>query len=376
MAGRRKKDVTPKTTPKRIALIICNGKFSNMPTYQLDGPSKDAKLLSDTLTDPDLCGFEVRCLVDEGLLNVRREIARVCTDAGQNDILLLYYSGTGFIGEDGNYFLLVSDSDGEFLIATALDAEFILSQLRRSVCRKIILLIDGCHAGAFFNNNRGIPDGLYAITACGAKEFCADTPNGGAFTVALVEGLHNAKADHDGDGRVSVDELHEFVKNRLKAEKYDNTPQKWVWNVPEPIYVANVPRYVFLSYAREDKAAAEKLEKALVAEGLSVWIDRDDIQSGSWKERVTEGLNRARALVLLLTPKALASEAVRKELAFAAKKKVLIIPAQPRILQDKELPDWFTLDYDELHRHLLGPKDYHEGIKKLAEAIRAPRPPK
>ncbi|NVN90233.1 MAG: TIR domain-containing protein [Desulfuromonadales bacterium] len=370
MARRHTKAETPKTASRRIALLVCNGDFPKNPGYQLPGPAKDAEHLARTLSDQDDCGFEVRSLVDGGLLDVRREVARVCADAGPKDTLLLYCSGRGFRDENGNFHFLVCDSENDFLAATALDAEFILSQLRRSACRKIVLLIDGCHAGAFFNNDRGIPDGLFAITACGADETCADTPDGGAFTLALIAGLQNARADRDGDGRVSIDELHEFVKGRLKAEGFEGTPQKWVWNVPDPIYVAHVPKHVFLSYAREDAAVAEKLEQALLAEGLAVWIDKDDIQSGSWKERVTEGLNRARAVVLLLTPNALASEAVRKELAFAARKKVPIIPVQPRILQEQEIPDWYTLDYDELHRHFIGSKNYPEGIRKLAEAIR------
>jgi uncharacterized caspase-like protein len=369
MSLTRNKSKTPTLTGRRLALLICNGSFPNIPNFKLVGPAKDAKLLKTVLSDSDTCRFSVCALVDRGLLEVRREIARICADASENDTLLIYYSGNGFPGKDGSLYLLVADSDGEYPHATALDAEFILSQLRDSKCRRIILMVDGCHAGAFFTQNRGIPNGLYAITSCGADEMCGDTPEGGAFSLALCAGLRDAAADTDGDGLVSIDELHEFVKQKLRADGHTGTPQKWVWNVPEPIFVTAVPRHVFLSYAREDMAEVDRLAQALQAEGLSVWIDRKGIQSGNWKERVADGLNRARAVVVLLTSAAFASPAVRKELAFAAKKKVPIIPVQLEQIPDKLVPDWFTLDYDELHRHVIDTKRYDEGVKELASAI-------
>jgi len=191
----------PSPLGRRLALLICNGNFPEVPNYKLLGPAKDAKLLKAVLSDAGTCRFNVCSLVDRGLLEVRREIARICADASGSDTLLIYYSGNGFPGHDGSLYLLVADSDGEYPHATALDAEFILSQLRESKCRRIVLVVDGCHAGAFFTHNRGIPNGLYAITSCGADETCVDTPDGGAFTLALCAGLRNAAADTDGDGR-------------------------------------------------------------------------------------------------------------------------------------------------------------------------------
>ncbi len=333
------------------------------------GPAKDAKLLQLVLSDVETCRFSVRSLLDRGLIEVRREIASICADASEQDTLLIYYSGNGFPGQDGSLYLLVADSDGEYPHATALDNEFILSQLRSSKCRHIVLVIDACHAGAFFTHNRGIPNGLYAITSSGADELCDDTPEGGAFSRALCGGLRNAAADADGDGLVSIDELHEFVKQELRNEGHKGTPQKWVWNVPGVIYITAVPRPVFLSYAREDMAEADQLARSLETEGIAVWIDWQGIQSGNWKERVTDGLNRARAVVVLLTSASFHSSAVRKELGFAAKKNIPIIPVQLGEMEDGAAPDWFTLDYDELHRHIIEPKRYGEGVKDLASAI-------
>ncbi len=340
-----------------------------MPICKLFGPAKDAKLLEHILSDSDTCRFSVRSLVDRGLLEVRREIARVCTDASENDTLLIYYSGMGRRGWDGSLYLLVADSDGEYAQATSLDTEFILSQLRNSKCRQIVLVIDCCYAGAFFTNNRGIPNGLYAITSCGADEACLDTSDGGAFSLAVCAGLRDGAADLDGDGLVSIDELHNFVKRKLRDDGSEGTPQKWVWNVPSPIFITAVPRHVFLSYAREDIVEADRLALALQSKELAVWIDRKGLKSGSWKEGVAEGINRARAVVVLLTSASFRSLAVRRELSFATKKNVPIIPIQFGKMSERLVPDWFTLDYDELHRHVIEMNGYEEGVRKLVAAI-------
>lgn len=362
-----------KPAAKRIALLICNSNFPNIPGARLVGPAKDAETLDGILSDPEICQFEVRKVVDGGLRQVRLEIARICGDADVDDTIVIYYSGNATTGKDGSFCLLVYDTEDKYPFATGLDADFILSQLRDSRCRKSVLLIDGCHSGAFFAHNRGVPNGLYAITSCGAEEVCMDTPEGGPFTLALAEGLRHAAADADGDGRVSIDELHEFVKRRLSTQGHQGNPQKWVWNVPEPIYLATAPSPVFLSYAREDVVAADQLASALKAEGLSVWIDRQDIQSGSWKERVTEGLTKACATVFLLTAASLKSSAVRKELSFAAKKSVPIIPVQIGEINEALLPDWYTLDFDELHRHVIDPTSQDYSVRTLASAIRSAR---
>ncbi len=166
--------------------------------------------------------------------------------------------------------------------------------------------------------------------------------------------------------------------NDIKKKKYmADISEKWM-DIREELIAAGIlmkdkQRHVFLSYSREDMAEAEKLEKALASEGLSVWIDREDIQSGSWKDCVADGLNRSRALVLLLTSSSLDSESVRKELAFAAGKKVPIIPVQPGILEEEELPDWFKLDYQELHRHHIESENYSQSINKIAQVIRTSR---
>jgi hypothetical protein len=356
---------------QRRALLVANGTYSFL---RLPGVEKDLDVMRDLLADEGLGCFAVTCLLDKGLLEVRKAIAEICAKSGPDDTLLLYYSGASSKGADGSLFLPLADSDKEYPEATSLDAEFILGQFRRSNCRRFALLVDGCNSGAFFNNNRGIPDGLVAITACGPNESTADTPGGGAFTRALSAALRDPTTDRDGDGRITMDEAFDVLRLWLDKNGFKTTPQKWVWNVPEPIYLVSSPILVFLSYCRADVAIAEELEKLLKEAGFRVWLDLQGIHSGDWKQLVTEGINRARALVYILTPSSLKSEAARKELGFAAAKGLPILPVVPGAVAKEDLPDWYRFDYDSIHRIAIDMTSPADGIESLAKAIREAKP--
>lgn len=95
---------------------------------------------------------------------------------------------------DGLLYLPASDSDIDFLEATCLDSDYVLSCMRACGSRHQVLLVDGCHAGAFFVNNRGIPDGFCSIMACEPEDLSYGDAAGGHFTRLLVEGLRGARA--------------------------------------------------------------------------------------------------------------------------------------------------------------------------------------
>jgi hypothetical protein len=360
---------------RRRALVICNGTFDDGSGMKnVRGVPRDHDEVVRVLRSPE-AGFEVTALLDRGLVEIRRSIAEVCAASEADDLLLLYYSGTSRLGPEGYLYLGARDSTAQFLSATMLEAEFVLREVCRSAARRTVFLLDTCHAGAFFNHNRGIPNGLYAITACDAHEETPDTPDGGVFTRALVAGIESADADRDGDGKISIDELHEHILEKLRDDGYQARPQKWVWNVREPIHVAAAPPRVFLSYAREDLALAQVVKAGIEARGLSVWFDLEGIVAGDWTKRVTSGLNEARAMVVLLTPASFRSDPVQKELAFAEAKRVPILPVSTVDYDTDQLPDWYVYRHESLHRRVIGDATRSIDIDELVRAIRSVRKP-
>jgi len=85
---------------------------------------------------------------------------------------------------------------------------------------------------------------------------------------------------------------------------------------------------VFISYASEDRATAQRVAAGLDAAGISVWWDRQ-IQVGSeWDKSIEEALTAAKCVVVLWTVPAKQSRWVRAE-ARAALKKVVPIMLEP-----------------------------------------------
>jgi TIR domain len=75
---------------------------------------------------------------------------------------------------------------------------------------------------------------------------------------------------------------------------------------------------VFVSYAHSDTPIARAVAKGLTEEGYKVALADDDFASGdNWALKIGEALERSRALVVLLSPDAVKSDHVRRELEFA-----------------------------------------------------------
>lgn len=351
---------------KRRALLIANGKFQFFD-HQLPGTEKDAKNLAAALSSPERSGFEVTALVNEGFYAVRLAIARACTSSGPEDTLLFYYSGTSVLDGQGQLMLPVFDSSPDFLNATSIESEFILSQMRQSACQRFVLIIDGCHSGAFFHNNRGIPDGLVAMTSCSPDEFSYDTPDGGAFTQSLLRALTDPAADRDQDGQITVDEAYDYVRRDLLASSYANHAQKWVWNLPEPIVLVRTTARIFLSYSRENLKAAKTLGDSLQKLGITVWQDVSGIPGGAqWRDSLVEALGKSDILVFLMTKESLESKWVRRELEFADGKG---IPIMPVVIGDITVPDWFSLQFGGVQKISLPARLTGDSAKNLRDAL-------
>jgi uncharacterized caspase-like protein len=85
------------------------------------------------------------------------------------------------------------------------------------------------------------------ITASSAMEYAfeagqltADSAQPSVFTSAVVHGLQTGEADRDGDGRVSVDELYDFVFDRVRQATPDQRPGIFA-DVQGALYIPRTP---------------------------------------------------------------------------------------------------------------------------------------
>ncbi len=75
---------------------------------------------------------------------------------------------------------------------------------------------------------------------------------------------------------------------------------------------------IFLSYAQSDEAFAKALSSQLAKRGLSVWSPREEVLPGDniWL-RIGQALQKSKAMIVLVSPDAMRSENVRRELEYA-----------------------------------------------------------
>lgn len=92
------------------------------------------------------------------------------------------------------------------------------------------------------------------------------------------------------------------------------------------------PPAVFLSHARKDHVAVDKLDEVLRLAGYSTWMDRSRLAGGEdWSRELRQAIARCAALVVAVSPAALASPVVREEYEEALRlgKPVLAVMLRP-----------------------------------------------
>jgi TolB-like protein len=110
---------------------------------------------------------------------------------------------------------------------------------------------------------------------------------------------------------------------------------------------------IFLSYNREDQAAARRFAEAFQAHGLDVWWDTA-LTPGEAYDQVTEkALREARAVVVLWSKKSVESRWVRAEATLADRNKTLV----PVMIEPCERPIMFELTQTAELSHWQGASD-------------------
>src|SRR2546423_1621624 len=79
-----------------------------------------------------------------------------------------------------------------------------------------------------------------------------------------------------------------------------------------------VPKEVFLSHASRDRAIADRIAAELRAHTVPVWYSRTNLAGAQqWHDEIGDALSRCDWFLLLLSPYAVKSEWVKRELVYA-----------------------------------------------------------
>lgn len=98
---------------------------------------------------------------------------------------------------------------------------------------------------------------------------------------------------------------------------------------------------IFLSYARQDRATARAFAECLIEEGFQVWWDASLHSGETFDEVIEQRLRDAKAVVVLWSPRSVASRWVRAEATLADRRNKLV----PAIIEPCDRPIVFELTH-------------------------------
>jgi uncharacterized caspase-like protein len=267
---------------KRSALIVATSDYKDTRLPALPGPAEDATALRAVLSNPAIGGFDVRVALNSRVETLRRTLETFFADRARDDLLLVHFSGHGLKDDDGQLFLTGTDTRLDRLLSTGIDAAWLNRLISRCRAETIGLFLDCCFAGAFTSgltrraagDSAGVKDvfqarGLVVITASDAMQYAfeggrqiGEPPAPSPFTKALVDGLLTGAADRNEDGEVSINELFDFVEERVYEISPSQTPTKTAFN--------QVGDWVIARSARPAKASLPIAVQAQLASENSI----------------------------------------------------------------------------------------------------------
>ena len=216
------------------AVIVGVASYNHMPALRYT--DDDAYRMHSFLKSPEggaLSDDQIRILIDEDATKVKIAGAMedIFSQAGPNDLVMLYYSGHGLKGA-----FIPIDFDG---FNNRLDHEEVNAIFKRSPAKYKLCIADACHSGSLLAmksaNMGSVLDNYYktlskaeagtALILSSKSEETSLESSGlrqGVFSHFLIRGL-KGEADEDGDKIVTVDELYNFIA--VKTREYTGNRQ-------------------------------------------------------------------------------------------------------------------------------------------------------
>ena len=265
------------------AVIIGIGDYKDERIPDLRFTEADAQGLYDLLTDPNYGGVpkeNVKLLLHENATesNIENAIGTwLKKQAGEEDTVIIYYAGHG-APEGNETYWVTYEANIDDLFSTAVSNNRINEMFNRIQSKRMLTFLDACYSAATVNRSkgtRGMPtevpwdkfqgEGRVTITASnGKQESLEDQEYGhGVFTYHLLEGL-KGKADgmagEESDGVVEVDEIWNYVRERVKEDARKRG------NIQEPVllsaegYSSRILVTYDASFFRQQDKSQEKAE--------------------------------------------------------------------------------------------------------------------
>ncbi len=226
----------------KVALLIGVSEYRE-GLKPLPAALKDVAAMQEVLQNREMGGFyEVKPLINPDRSRMEEEIEIWLKDRQPDDLLLLFFSGHGVKDESRELYFATyntrKDQRGELIKSTAVPASFVRSCLKRCKSKRQVVILDCCFSGAFgdlsakddgdvdLESQLGTEGGV-VLTSSSSLQYSFEQEGSdlSIYTRYLVEGIKTGAADQDGDGAVSVDELHQYATKKVQAAAPAMTPK-------------------------------------------------------------------------------------------------------------------------------------------------------
>jgi len=209
----------------KYAFLIGVDKYCHLPSdRQLSFVAEDIRRLSQVLEQ--VCGFEIRETLtgeEANSRNLSKALRKFFREPYEPDtLLLLYFSGHGFLSEDrrkgylGCYDTeLDEDSVFQALRMRDLKQDYLEGKL---YARQVLIILDCCHSGAFLKGQVGGGAFLRMIQEEGLGEIETGTVEGkGTSTLPRASGILAACGELEGANHTEDKSMSRYTAALIKA---------------------------------------------------------------------------------------------------------------------------------------------------------------
>ena len=272
----------------KVALLIGVSEYQpGLPP--LPGAVKDVEAMQRILVNPEMGGFaeaDVMVLKNPQRQEMEDAIEQLFNNRQKEDLVLLYFSGHGIKDERGKLYLstrATRKENGKLVKTSAVAATMLHESINDGRSERQVIILDCCFSGAIAQGMTVKDDGTVNVesqlggkgrailTSSTSTQYSFEQNNAeeqtssglSVYTQYLVEGIEKGAADQDGDGWISVDELHEYVSKKVTEAAPAMTPKFYPVEEGHKILLAKSPKDdPRLKYRKE-------VEKRINREGIN-----------------------------------------------------------------------------------------------------------
>lgn len=266
----------------KVALLI--GVSEYQPELNsLPAAVKDVEAMRRVLVNPEMGGFadaDVTVLKNPQPDDIRYAIYELFTNRQKDDLLLFYFSGHGIKDDKGNLYFATRDTrkdNGKLVKPSAVAARTLHENINDSRSQRQIIILDCCFSGAIAKGMSVKDDGSVNVeeqlggkgrailTSSTSTQYSFEQQDSelSIYTRYLVEGVNTGVADKDGDGWISIDELHEYASSKVQETSPAMTPEFYPVKEGHKILLAKSPKDdPKLVYRQEVESRAQESQGA------------------------------------------------------------------------------------------------------------------